>query len=133
MVDDKFDILKSKYSERLRQAERQVSELKEKLRLIKELEVEANAQAVNGADAVDGQYKTATLTPAIFDALSVLAKSDWITGGAIRKHLLAHGFQPKGNHFSTSVNLTLRRLAKNKQIQTKLEEGSRLYQSIEKK
>lgn len=127
MIDDKFQLLKSKYLERVRSKERELIELKEKIRLIQELEAEANAEPSGHVETDNSKYKDVGLTEAIIDTLGILGASEWVSAAAVRQHLLSQGFQPEGKHFAVSVGTTLKRLSKAKRIQTKSEEGNRLY------
>ena len=130
MTEDKFQILKSKYLDSIKSREREIAEFKEKIRLLQELEAEADAVPTNGAESGNGKYSGRKLTAAISDALETIASDQWVTSGAIGKYLLSQGFKPKGKNYAISVGLTLKRLAKTKRVQTKSEDGSRLYMGL---
>jgi hypothetical protein len=128
-VTDKFEILKAKYSEQIRTKERELSELKAKLRIIQELDGEASA--IGGTVAVDGKYSNLGLTESVLDAVATLGQGVTATGSTIAKYLLSQGFKPKGNNFQVSVGTTLKRLADRRKIQTKSEAGKRFYSALD--
>src|SRR6266404_6287298 len=121
---DKLELLKSKYLERIRQTERDLTELKQKVLLIEELETESESLDVNSASA--GAYRMLGLTEAVLDAVQLLGSQTGVSSGQVAKHLLKEGFKPKGKNFNVSVGTTLKRLAKSK-ITTELKDGRRLY------
>ena len=125
---DKFQLLKSKYLEKVRTKERELAGLKSKLQLIEELETES--ESLNGEVATDGKYRDTKLTEAILDAIQTIAVSAGVGTPAIAQYLLSQGFRPKGKNFKISVGTTLKRLAgKQNKITTEKKDGDRLYKA----
>jgi len=122
---DTLQLLKAKYLEKLRVQERTLAALKEKVRLIEELEDEAEGLAATVAATT--KYETLGLTKAVEDAIQTIGTNGGASVTNVGKHLLAQGFKPKGKNFFISVGQTLKRLAKSERISTKSEAGHRFY------
>ncbi len=132
-----LDFLRIRYLERIRDAERDLAVLRDKLRLIEgligELDAESKKRQTNkGAATVDDNnitpspYANMGLSDAAFDTVQTLGAGDGVTAATVAKYLLEKGFKPKGKNFKVSVGTALTRLA-NGRIITKLHEGSRVY------
>jgi hypothetical protein len=134
---DKLQLLKTRYLELIRGTERTLAELKRKVAFIDELEKESDG-IENGEPAIQGiqsakeaanatDYTSTGLTEAALDAVRTLGAGNCVTASAVAGYLLGKGFRPKGKNFKISVGTTLKRLAKSDRIQTKSEDGMRLY------
>jgi hypothetical protein len=123
---DKLQMLRAKYLERIRAAETALSALKDKVRLIDELEEESDELDVS--QTTGGKYTSAGLTEAALDAVQTLGTNGGVTAGKVTKYLISQGFKAKGKNLHISVGTTLRRLAgKQARLTSELKEGSRLY------
>jgi hypothetical protein len=131
---DKLQLLKTRYLERIRDTERTLAALKGKILLIDELESES-AKLENGeADAppaptngTQKTYEATGLTDAVFDVVQILGTGNGVSAPIVAGYLIGKGFKPKGKNFKISVGTTLNRLAKTNRIETKSENGHRLY------
>lgn len=125
---DKFQMLKSKYLEQVREKERELAGLRSKLQLIQELEQES--ESLNEASPANGKYRELGLTESVLDAIQSIGASNGVSATDVAKYLVSQGFQPKGKNFKVSVGSTLKRLVDpQQQIITELKDGQRLYRS----
>src|ERR1035438_586324 len=105
---DKFQMLKSKYCEQVREKERELSGLKSKLQVIQELEQES--EALDETIPADGKYRKLGLTESVLDAIQIIGASNGVSAADVAKYLVSQGYQPKGKNFKISVGTTLKRL-----------------------
>jgi hypothetical protein len=139
-VEDKINtihLLRTRYLEKIRDAEHSLAAMRNKMRLIDELAMELEKMEIDeepicrtvGENERELLYASTGLRDALLDTVKTLGVGGGITVGEVSKHLLREGFRPKNKNFNISVGLMLKRLP-NDQITTALRDGRRVYMPI---
>jgi len=125
---DRLKLLKNKYLSQITEREKELVSLREKIRLIDELE--SDAEGLSVATAGNGGLKYSNgkygLTDASLDAVMTIG-GDGVAAPKVAKYLKDNGFEAKGKNFVISVGTALKRLAKRGEIHSERREGSRLF------
>lgn len=123
---DRLKLLKNRYLSQITETEKLLSSLKVKVRLIDELESDAE----NLSTVPNGSLKYSNGKLRLIDAALDVVKTVGIEGiqaPKVAKYLRDNGFEAKGKNFIISVGTSLKRLEARGSIVSERKEGSRLY------
>ena len=126
---DKLQLLRAKYLESITAKEAEIRILREKLKLLDELDEEAQ-KITPGSSQSNGKlkYDGVKLTKSIFDAVQTIGRNGGIPATDVRKYIAANGYKHPSKNFNVAVVIALNRLAEQGRINSvKTEDGSRLF------
>jgi hypothetical protein len=128
MATDRLDILRAKYLESIDAKEAEVRQLREKLKLIDELENDSQKLSATQAAPTMLKYAGGKLTKVVLDAVKQIGQNGGISATAIRKYISANGYRhPNEKNFPVATVIALTRLAKAGQIYSTKEDGKRIF------
>jgi hypothetical protein len=124
LKNDRLEILKRKCEEDIQVKERELAELKIKLRNLNLFAQES--------ETLDNKYANMGTTDAVLDAVNSLceegAVGGRVTAALVRNYLLAHGFRSNAENFEVALSITLNRLAQSGRISASVGfRGRRFY------
>lgn len=135
VTTDRLIALRNKYVAAVAAKEAELKSLREKLRVIDELDEELELGApspssVNGSSAALKYANGETpLTNAILETVNENG-THGVSASKVAKLLIQNGFKPGGVNFVVTVGTTLRRLEKRGDIRTEKTGGDRLYRPL---
>jgi hypothetical protein len=130
---DRLAILRAKYKDAIASKEAETAQLREKLKLLDELETEAQSIVASTGQRQQTNdspnYGEVTITKAIMDAMQNIGLNGGVSASDIRKYIEAHGYKATEKYFNQTVSLTLRRLARAGKIDTAKVDERRVYKA----
>lgn len=127
MKADRLDILRVKYLESINTKEAEVRQLREKLKLLDELDADAQKLSENPSTS-PLKYSGMKLTKAVFDAVQTIGQNGGVAATEIRKYIAANGYKhPNLNNFPVAVVIALNRMSERGVIGSSKNEGKRLF------
>jgi len=126
---DKIDILRAKYLESITTKESEIRVLREKLKLLDELDADAKKlSAANGSDNPPiPRYQNWKLVQTLKDAVRTMGANGGVTASEIRKFISANGYKHGGQNFENATVTALNRLVARGLVVTDKQGGRRVY------
>ena len=123
---DRLKLLKNRYLAQITERERELVALRDKLKLIDELETDAkDISPVSNGALKYADWKDGVIGAAL-DAVNSIGGTG-ITTSQVAKHLKDNGFIAKGKNFLITVGIALNRLAEREKLRTEKRGSSRLF------
>jgi hypothetical protein len=126
MKNDRLDTLRVKYLEGINTRETEIRQLREKLKLLDEVEADSEKLSDN-APASPLKYSTTKLTKAIFDAVQTLGQNGGVSATDVRKYISANGYKHASKNFPVATVIALNRMAERGKIDSTKTDGKRLF------
>jgi len=124
--EDRLGLLKGACLAKIAHLEKELGFFRGKLKDYEEMEKEA-AGMVQSHVSNSKKYASLGISEAAVDAVKILCASSPPTVAQVADHMLAHGYDPKNTDFKGSLRSTLKRIAKQGDLESKTENGLSIY------
>lgn len=123
---DRLKLLKNRYLSQITETEKLLSSLKVKVKLIDELETDAEGLSTSTNGSLKYSGDKFSLIDAAYDAVKTVG-IEGIPAPKVAKYLTDNGFESKGKNFIVSVGTSLKRLVERGKVVSERRQGSRLF------
>ena len=111
-TQDRLVLLRSHYLAQIKAKEAEVDALRNKLKLIDEVDSDADSIQTPTLGLTDSTLKGKMLTPAVYETIQTIGVGGGVQSAKIIKYMNNHGFEYSGKNFRTVLGQTLTRLMK---------------------